>query len=383
MKKYLLIIIILLSCFSIQVVKAGKEDTNLYCEYSDSKNGSSKYYMIIEFTSTNIDNFDYSFKTIPDDVSIVSTFALNNKNDLLANEILTEAGNLRCPDLAIKTSGSNKDKIVLSKNAIKGDKFLYQSADISCPKDDCDFFKDPNNQIIEKPVFSCYYSSKTTSKTFIEVHREQEGGSVYIVHPDGTKEKTSYPFDETCEDFYYNTKNKTIKFARYDYLGKIEQMQTHDPSMYSFVCGSSKEGNKNIEYFCQEGQCKYSNNANISCKEVSSTINKGNINLEEMCNMGGVKNTLRFLGYLLLIVKILVPILLIVFGVIDFSKATVSSDSDSVPKATKTLVIRIIAGLAIFLIPTIVNLVFKGLLNGGASNFNDCRVCIFEPNKCD
>lgn len=383
MKKIFVMIIILLSCIFTPTVNAGKDDTNLYCEYSDTKNGGSKYYMIIEFSSTNIDTFDYSFKTIPDDISIVSSFNLNNKNDLLASEILTEAGNLRCPDLAIKTTGADKDKIILKKNATNQDKFLYQSADISCPKNDCNYFKDANNQIIEKPIFSCYYSSKTSSKTFIEVHREQEGGQVYITYPDGTKEATSYPFNETCEDFYYNTKSKTVKFARYDYLGKIEQMQTHDPSMYSFVCGSSSEGNKNVEYFCQEGQCKYSNNANINCEKVSTTINRGNINLEEMCNMSGVKNTLRFLGYLLLIVKILVPVLLIILGVIDYSKATVSSNDDAVQKATKSLVIRIIAGLAIFLIPTIVNFVFRGLLNGGGSQFNDCRVCIFEPRNCN
>lgn len=380
MKKIFVIIIILLSCFFIPIVNAGKDDTNLYCEYSDSSGGSPSYYLLIEFTSTNINNFDYSFKTIPEDNTIILNFALSNKQDLLASEILTETGNLRCPDLAIKTSGSNKDKVVLSKNASTQDKFIYV-INTSCPKDDCSFFNDPGNQIIEKPTFDCFYLSQNSDKK-ITISREQEGGKIYITYPDGTKKVTSYPITETCQDFYYNTKNKTLKIATYDYLGKITQGDTYDPAMYNFICGSSSEGNKDVEYFCEEG-CKYPNNANIKCEDVSETINKGNINLEEMCNMNGVKNTFRFLGYLLLIVKILVPVLLIVLGVIDYSKATVSSNDDAVQKATKSLVIRIIAGLAIFLIPTIVNLVFRGLLNSGGSHFNDCRVCIFEPHNCD
>ena len=91
---------------------------------------------------------------------------------------------------------------------------------------------------------------------------------------------------------------------------------------------------------------------------------------------------MRFIGYLIIIVKIIIPILLIVLGVVDYAKAVVSSDTDSVQKATSTLIKRIIIGIAIFFIPTIVNLVFKSFLHTDNS-YDDCRVCLFEPSKCD
>lgn len=131
-------------------------------------------------------------------------------------------------------------------------------------------------------------------------------------------------------------------------------------------------------------------------KEIIDEINKikdatGNIigsaigNIEKIenlmfCSQEGVQKALKFIGVALLIAKILVPILLIIFGIIDFAKAVVATDADAIAKSSKSLIFKFLAGVVIFLLPTIVNFIFYGIVKNNA-NYNQCRACIFE-RKC-
>ena len=59
------------------------------------------------------------------------------------------------------------------------------------------------------------------------------------------------------------------------------------------------------------------------------------------------------LGY----VRIIVPILVIVLGSIDLAKAVVAAKEDDIKKAQKKFIMRIIAGVVVFFVPVIVNIV--------------------------
>ena len=87
-------------------------------------------------------------------------------------------------------------------------------------------------------------------------------------------------------------------------------------------------------------------------------------------------------GMFLLVFKIVIPILLIIFGMIDLGKAVISSDDKAVSKAGKSLLNRIIAGVCIFFIPTIVSLVF-GMIGTFKENlkkeFDICAACVSNP----
>lgn len=69
------------------------------------------------------------------------------------------------------------------------------------------------------------------------------------------------------------------------------------------------------------------------------------------------------LSQLMLYIKIIVPILIIVLGSIDLFKAVVSSNEDEMKKAQKKFVKRIIAGVCVFFIPVLVNLLMNVLNN--------------------
>ena len=93
------------------------------------------------------------------------------------------------------------------------------------------------------------------------------------------------------------------------------------------------------------------------------------------------------LGMFLLVFKIVIPVLLIVFGMLDLGKAVISSDDKAVSKAAKSLLNRVIAGICIFFVPTIVSILFKmvGSFGEVKDQFDICANCISNPtnsNKC-
>ena len=97
-----------------------------------------------------------------------------------------------------------------------------------------------------------------------------------------------------------------------------------------------------------------------------------------------LKSPLKFIGYILLIVKIIIPLLLIVFGIIDLFKAVTGGKDGEITKSLKTFIFRLIAGIAIFFIPTIISFVFT-LVDGFddvESDYNICQKCILNVSEC-
>ena len=79
------------------------------------------------------------------------------------------------------------------------------------------------------------------------------------------------------------------------------------------------------------------------------------------------------IGSYLNIVKIAVPIILIGFGIIDFTKAIFAGDEDKMKKAQKDFIVRLGIAVLFFLVPTMVDLLL-GLAN---------KVWYFiEPGSC-
>ena len=98
-------------------------------------------------------------------------------------------------------------------------------------------------------------------------------------------------------------------------------------------------------------------------------------------------NVWQIVGYAFLIFKIIIPILLIVWGMLDLGKAVVAAKDDEIKKATKSLAMRAVSAVAIFFVPTIVGIVL-GLISSFntdevKSDWNTCRICITSPNDTD
>ena len=92
-------------------------------------------------------------------------------------------------------------------------------------------------------------------------------------------------------------------------------------------------------------------------------------------------NIWSLVGTILTIFKIVIPLLLIIFGMVDLGKAVIGSKEDDIKKATMSLMKRAIAAVVIFFIPTIVSVVI-GLVDNENKNWEICRNCV-SGGQCD
>ena len=93
----------------------------------------------------------------------------------------------------------------------------------------------------------------------------------------------------------------------------------------------------------------------------------------------------QLVGYVLFAIKIIVPLIIIVLGIIDFAKASLSSDDKAVSKAASSLLNRFIIGIAVFFVPTVVSIVL-GLVvtkEEDGTGIDACRVCLLNPTDTD
>lgn len=91
-----------------------------------------------------------------------------------------------------------------------------------------------------------------------------------------------------------------------------------------------------------------------------------------------------FLGNLLNVFKIVIPILILAFGAIDFGKAVVASKDDEIKKALKSLLFRILAGAVIFFIPVIIKFAFSlvdSFSGDIEKDYNVCVSCLTSPKS--
>lgn len=157
-----------------------------------------------------------------------------------------------------------------------------------------------------------------------------------------------------------------------------------------------KVNNNNSNYILNSKKSVVTNDTNSSIEDnieneqggLNDNNNETNTNNtwtpKSFCQKESVKGTFRVVGWVIFIIKILIPIILIVFGSIDLAKAVLASKDDEIKKSMKTLVVRVIAGIIIFFIPTFLNFVIK--LIGGENIYNEkngsfgfCTHCMLEP----
>lgn len=104
----------------------------------------------------------------------------------------------------------------------------------------------------------------------------------------------------------------------------------------------------------------------------------------EFCKTYGVLKTFEISGKIINIIKIIVPILIIIFGSIDFAKVVISHDADELNKSISSFVRKLILGVVVFLIPTIINSIisFVGINSDPDKKFLPCTQCLTNDKKC-
>ena len=89
----------------------------------------------------------------------------------------------------------------------------------------------------------------------------------------------------------------------------------------------------------------YAQNAEDTCKSLFGTINPTD-------NQDSLREIMRDI---LMIPKIAIPVIIIGLGMLDFSKAVLASKEDEMRKAQSTFIKRVLIGVTVFFVPTIIN----------------------------
>lgn len=190
--------------------------------------------------------------------------------------------------------------------------------------------------------------------------------------------------------FEINKSNNGCPIALQNYNSEYYNTNIDDVSDVSAPRGCTVFSLKNYNGGSNEGNNSGSNSGNNGSASgnnsgTSSNNNGGvtDLDLEHFCT-GNILNVFKAVGYIFFAVKIIVPILLMIFGIIDFSKAIIISKDDEIKKAIKSIVIRAIASIIIFFVPSIINFAIE--LIGGedvyrGSEFGACTECILDPNS--
>ena len=98
-----------------------------------------------------------------------------------------------------------------------------------------------------------------------------------------------------------------------------------------------------------------------------------------LCTATATLRVLKILHGLINISKLAIPLFLIIIGVVTMFTAMMSNDKDATTKAAASFAKKLAVGVAIFFIPTIINIVANLVSNyeKTVNKFSACQVCFF------
>lgn len=119
-------------------------------------------------------------------------------------------------------------------------------------------------------------------------------------------------------------------------------------------------------------------------------VNSGLLELDEVtCGTGNFTFSGTFpymIAMAILIIKIAIPVLLIIFGMLDLGKAVVASKEDEIKKGQQILIKRAISAVIVFFIIQIVQIVIRFVAGSNGSTVSQCMNCFvygeIGPNSC-
>lgn len=95
------------------------------------------------------------------------------------------------------------------------------------------------------------------------------------------------------------------------------------------------------------------------------------------CSDASLDPIFNLIGIIIWLIKIAVPIMLIIWGMLDLGKAVIASKEDEIKSAQKLLIKRAIAAVLVFFVVTIVTVLLSIVAGTSAddnaeNNWKDC-----------
>lgn len=96
------------------------------------------------------------------------------------------------------------------------------------------------------------------------------------------------------------------------------------------------------------------------------------------CTDASVASIFTIVGWVVWGIKVVVPVILIIIGMIDMARAVTEKTEDKIKDAQQKLIKKAIAAVIVFLVPTLVTLLMSVI---GAENWKGCFKCVNSPGK--
>lgn len=186
-----------------------------------------------------------------------------------------------------------------------------------------------------------------------------------------SSEKFSISVNDSLIDSIFSSNSLTCPSSIYRCVNRVQGGYSYELSTSGNMCS-------NDTLSTGDGQQLGSNYANLGYGDPNNGSNNGNVTLDDLkedlnsynqsttCNgilgkPGDEESVAWLLQQILNYIKILGPILVVILSSMDFAKAIIASDDESMKKAEKKLMIRLVLAVALFLVPTLVSVMLNVL----------------------
>lgn len=88
-----------------------------------------------------------------------------------------------------------------------------------------------------------------------------------------------------------------------------------------------------------------------------------------------------FIGNVVNILQIAIPVIIVLLGTIDLGKAVMAGEDKKIKEAQKMLLMRLIYGVAVFFVVVVVQVIFGLVGKQGATTSSGCFECISSPKE--
>lgn len=234
---------------------------------------------------------------------------------------------------------------------------------------------------VKADSYDCYYEVTANKKK--TTFGYNIGGDVKVIEFKG---ETINKITSTNKSSDNHTTDKCYEYAAVS----VKKKKQNSGYEITFKLGNSAD---EVKYGSSSNAVSAKNKAsseNNTNKNNSKNDSKNNQNTSldvtpvDICESGSTSlKAFQVVGYILMLIKIIVPLILIVLGSIDFGKASMTGDDKAVKEAAVQFAKRVLIGLIVFFVPTVLDF-FLGLVNGVSdttSKFNNCTDCLLNPTN--
>ena len=203
-----------------------------------------------------------------------------------------------------------------------------------------------------------------------------DSGTIRLTDPEDSHEYRFMISSTSIADFYADTCVGS-DFYIYEEAGYVE-------GSYILTTDEEEAGEGTYDTPGEEGAIKDPNDS------FSGNICEGDncdISFGGFCNEPNVARTFKFLGLGFFVLKILVPAIIIIMGIVNLFKIITSGKEDEAKKYAKIVVRNVVIGIVIFLAPTLINFLYDTVKAAASISDNNsaekCVDCILDPLNCE